>query len=629
VRTGYFEKNIEALIEKEPELVSRLKSVKDDPRVSVDGDAMVMTLEGGRTVRFERQELPANVSRISDKNLFGFSEVIILAGVGVGETLVETLKTADATAFVLLIESNIAYFKKLLEGFDLSRELGDPRVCVSVGENPVDAVMVRLEKEFGVFTRSNFQLIKNGLSVSCDTDYYHQLDEVLSRQKSMADANLQAITTLSGLWQTNILANLSYILGSPGISHLFGKLKGIPALIVSAGPSLDKNCRWIKVAKSSMVVICVDTALKTLLRNGITPHFVVSLDALIENWSHLDGVDSSGYTLVVNPVTYPKILSEHKGDMMVTSYSEPLVQWLERFTGDLGINTTGGSVATSAFDFANRMGCSPIILTGQDLAFSGGRTHAGGAKQESVYQSFGSNAPQGSLHSDAIDFEAKYELEGNLGHRLLSSVKMNTWRNWFEIQIEKEKVHCINATEGGARIKGAEIYTMQEVSKIYCGTKRDIESVIKKNIPVKLPASTSEVGKELMKLVESAREIKKLCSHGLKVAGEIAALAQKKGEEKNLDERVRLCGAYMQKIMKETDFLEINHWRLENTLDKIQRIRSAFKSSESRKKGFISGEVFLIFFREMYQVTKDMENKVKKWERKTNTSESRRLVSVF
>ena len=83
------------------------------------------------------------------------------------------------------------------------------------------------------------------------------------------------------------------------------------------------------------------------------------------------------------------------------------------------------------------------------------------------------------------------------------------------------------------------------------------------------------------------------------------------------------------KIMKETDFLEINHWRLENTLDKIQRIRSAFKSSDTRKKGFISGEVFQIFFKEMYQVTKDMESRVRKWEKKAKVSESRRVVSVL
>ena len=625
---SFFQKNLAALQNKEPELASYLNNLSDDARITVKDGGIELALDSGKRVFFEKQVIPSNAKKISEKKLFNFAEVIILVGAGVGETLTETLKTADPTAFIILVESNPAFFRKLLEGFDLSREIGDPRVSVAVGENPVEAIMVRLESEFGVFTRPNFRVIKNGLSISCDTEYYEKVDQVLSRQKGMAEANLQAINKLSSLWQTNILSNLESILGNPGISHMFGKMRGIPAIIVAAGPTLDKTCRWIKAAENSMVIICVDTALKTLLSNGITPHFVVSLDALIENWSHLSDVDTSGYTLVVNPVTYPLILSEHKGRMMVTSYTEPMVQWLERFTGDLGVNVTGGSVATSAFDFAERMGCSPIILTGQDLAFTGGRTHSGGgSKEETLYVSAAGPVQQEDLHEDAIDVEIKETIDGNLGHSLVSSAKMITWRNWFEIQIEKRNIHCINATEGGAVIKGAEPSTLQEAFNRYGTVDRGVRDIVEKEKPFQLSSGQDKVWESLNDLVGSAKTIKRYCTLGLKEAADLKKAAEHDGPGQSCDDRVRICNEYTTKIMEEEEFLQVCHWRLESALDTIQRMQSANRSSDERKQMFVTGEAYRIFFKEMYTITKELEKKVARFTAKhSSTNGSRGLA---
>ena len=42
-----------------------------------------------------------------------------------------------------------------------------------------------------------------------------------------------------------------------------------------------------------------------------------------------------------------------------------------------------GSVSTVAFSLARLLGCSPIVMVGQDLAYSGGRTYATGTGYES------------------------------------------------------------------------------------------------------------------------------------------------------------------------------------------------------------------------------------------------------
>lgn len=52
----------------------------------------------------------------------------------------------------------------------------------------------------------------------------------------------------------------------------------VPAIIVSAGPSLDKNIRMLKRAKGHAFLIGVDSALKALLREEIRPDIAISID---------------------------------------------------------------------------------------------------------------------------------------------------------------------------------------------------------------------------------------------------------------------------------------------------------------------------------------------------------------
>ena len=611
-----YEKNLSVIKAKEPELARRLAALEENSRITLVGngsghDEIEFILENGKKVRFTRQGTADNVRKLYEKKLFSFSEVIILLGAGVGETLAETLKSVDPTGFVLLIESNLHHFKKILEGFEISESLADPRVSISVGENPLDAVMSRMEREFGIFTRPNFHVIKNSLSVSCDEDYYRQIDDVLASLKAIAESNLKSISSLSKKWHSNTFLNLPHVLNSVGIKPLFGKFKEIPAVIVAAGPSLDKNCRWLKKAEHSVVIICVDTALKTLKRYGVRPHFVVSIDAKPENYTHMEGVDSSGYTLIANPVTYPLILSEHAGDILVTSYTEPLVKWLKRYTGDLGENVTGGSVATSAFDFAHRLGCSPIILTGQDLAYSGKRTHSGGgAIQEMMYSTLGLPVSQERLHSQNIGSNELQEAEGNMGHTVSTSKEMNTWKGWFEVRIEKLSINCINATEGGLSIKGARKLCLQEAVMNIEGKSVDIDTIIKRTLTTRVPSDLVDVEAGLDKLLGAARQLRNMASLGAREAARLQEFAQKKNCSEIIRNSTAACGEFVKSIMAENEFMSIIQWRIESSLDKIQRLQSGIRLSDPGKRAYLNGESYIIFFRTVYTVSQEFEKNV-------------------
>ena len=111
---------------------------------------------------------------------------------------------------------------------------------------------------------------------------------------------VKSATTLrfNELWKNNFQANLSAIQKNPGVIALTQKFKDIPAIIVGAGPSLDKNINLIGRAQGHSIIISSDAALKPLLSQGVVPSIVVSLDPQEEVAKFFQGVSHRGMTLI-------------------------------------------------------------------------------------------------------------------------------------------------------------------------------------------------------------------------------------------------------------------------------------------------------------------------------------------
>ena len=52
----------------------------------------------------------------------------------------------------------------------------------------------------------------------------------------------------------------------------------VPAIIVAAGPSLQKNVDLLKKAKGKAITIVVDSAINTVMAHGVMPDFVITVD---------------------------------------------------------------------------------------------------------------------------------------------------------------------------------------------------------------------------------------------------------------------------------------------------------------------------------------------------------------
>ncbi|OPZ90989.1 MAG: hypothetical protein BWY74_02119 [Firmicutes bacterium ADurb.Bin419] len=116
----------------------------------------------------------------------------------------------------------------------------------------------------------------------------------------------------------------------------------------------------------------------------------------------------------------------------------------------------------------NKMGCDPIILVGQDLAFTYGSNYANqepGAVISSTGENKGMYVPAEDIYGNAV-----YTIPAYLA-----------MRNWFEGYFEKlaGKVEIINATEGGLNIEFSRNESLAAVMETYKFKQQDIEERIK------------------------------------------------------------------------------------------------------------------------------------------------------
>ena len=54
--------------------------------------------------------------------------------------------------------------------------------------------------------------------------------------------------------------------------------KGKPAVVVAAGPSLNKQIKWLKKVENKVLIVACDTGLGILLKHQIVPHIVTALE---------------------------------------------------------------------------------------------------------------------------------------------------------------------------------------------------------------------------------------------------------------------------------------------------------------------------------------------------------------
>nr|WP_255705752.1 MULTISPECIES: 6-hydroxymethylpterin diphosphokinase MptE-like protein [unclassified Ectothiorhodospira] len=320
------------------------------------------------------------------------------------------------------------------------------------------------------------------------------------------------------LFLSNTFHNLPYMADAPGIQDIRGAWKGQPLLLISAGPSLDQHLEIIRAFKDRVLLVAVGQAWRTLRKADIEPHFVVTVDPFEGNLPHFEGMESMGASLLADAGTHPLIVKQFTGRRIFCHSTHPVDLLMSQVCGERGVLPTGGSVANTAFSFAVNLSADPIILVGQDLAFTGGQTHVTG------------NAYRQAVDSIAEEKRKSWrEVPGYDGGKVITNSQMDVYRHWFErFILNQPELRVINSTEGGAHIEGARQLPLSDALNMFASDKAiDINGLWPSDFEVSTP---DELKRRLHGLRLKLSEFKELSEDIVHLAGELGSLQDLNGE---------------------------------------------------------------------------------------------------
>ncbi len=401
------------------------------------------------------------------------SEEIVVFGFGLGYH-VEAILSHFPRSKVWVIEPDPSLFQATLELRDCNRLLTNPNVQIVLGtdETVLDQLIHSIEE-------IRFTIYRYRPSVELHSDFYKNVERRLHRVLSRRQVNLNTLARFGKLWVRNLSRNLNLLSRHGGIEFLKGRFSSFPAMVIAAGPSLDEILPHLGSLRDKFLLIAVDTSYLSCIRSHVEPDFVVVMDPQYWNTRHLDRAVQKSVRLVSEPSTHPTIFRKFPGKTLLAGSLFPLGRYLEEKIGKRATLGAGGSVATSAWDFARVLGCNPIVMAGLDLAFPNKRTHCKGSFFEERIFSLRTRIEPEETHFFRYLQDASPLLRpSNNGKPVLTDQRMLVYHDWFEIQGKLHRdTRTLTLSRDGLKIEGMELVSLEEVLN-YPACRNTIDSIL-------------------------------------------------------------------------------------------------------------------------------------------------------
>ncbi|MFA6451741.1 MAG: 6-hydroxymethylpterin diphosphokinase MptE-like protein [bacterium] len=190
-------------------------------------------------------------------------------------------------------------------------------------------------------------------------------------------------------WLGNIRRNQSEIAKGHDIWAIHDVFRGIPGIVIGAGPSLSRNAGQLAGAQKRYPLFCCDRANKKVFdAAGVVPHFTIVADASDKVAEFFEGYDTGRTTLIAATYVSPQVLKlpwREKVFFNMTDVDKGYESAALNLT-DRRITAIPGGVIVGniAFLIAKIAGCNPITFIGNDLSMSEPSSSPGEISYENI-----------------------------------------------------------------------------------------------------------------------------------------------------------------------------------------------------------------------------------------------------
>ncbi len=308
------------------------------------------------------------------------TQILILYGFGLGDAVVWAGENLPELERVIVIEPSPQLIATALKYPGVVDKLKKVPIVDFVVNKPVkeaaEFMMGRMEQDFHKKYGFAYHLAHRSLFKG----YYEEFSEQVLTYFRRTGVGIRTVEANIFVKTQNIINNLTA--RSVNIDELLLRLKGRPAIMVSAGPSLDKNIHLLEKAKEKAFVIAVGSAIKILYNKGIRPHARAAFSPHPDENTVFDGIaDFEGIPLVYsNTLDYLVVKNYDAPKARMVMDSDPITRYLYEQGGiSHTLVGSGGTIANVTFDLLCRAGCSQVIFTGQDMCYTDLKLYADGS----------------------------------------------------------------------------------------------------------------------------------------------------------------------------------------------------------------------------------------------------------
>ncbi|RJP61682.1 MAG: DUF115 domain-containing protein [Candidatus Auribacter fodinae] len=506
-------RNIELIKQNQPDIAADVAALcnnnGNNGHISVvESRTGVPTLKHGDAMLHSMYDPVKEATRFIDSLTMTPHVNIAVLGLGLGYHVKELVSRSKSRDFILVIEKDPAVFKAFLSHADLREFYGVTKIYFAVDRSPMDIFRALQGCAITLFA-NGITVVSHQASGKIDPAYYNTIGEKIRDTFQWARVNTVSQIKASEDFATNIFRNMPAYVSTPGINKLFNKFVGFPGIVVSAGPSLNKNIRYLKQAQGKAVIISVDTALRVLLKHGIEPDIVVSIDYTKHNARYFQGIPELNTALIVDPEVYPDITYGYKGPKFMMSLpGKSLCDWLSDAVENKGNMDKGLSVAHTALMLALKLGLTPVGLVGQDLSFPDKMTHVRGSAM----------VRKSSVSQDQKDTVLVQDI---FGGRVITTTSMHVFLKHFEDLLDKHKPDCYDLTEGGAYIAGAKPLSLKEFILRKASQQIDTKNTIHTAYNAKPECNRNLLVQKINAAVKGLKDVVSICSDGVEILNSI------------------------------------------------------------------------------------------------------------
>lgn len=500
-------------------------------------------------------------------------QAIVLFGAGMGDAVLHINKRFAGLEHLIIVEPNLDVFKACLSKLDLRHLLKScPKITIILNFS-IEETGNYLHQ---IIDQDLFQSIAFIASLSYRTlyrSYFHSVLDLSRKAVRRKIINLATRSVTSSKWVINEWRN--HRRAHVELETIMERISAPPVIIVSAGPSLNKNIHLLAEAKSRALIIAVGSAMTILDSHGIVPHFRMAFDGNQANRNLFAAVDTASCPLICSNALYYEVLPQYKGrTIQMILNTDYLSQYFRKKQHKAcKLIRSGHSIANVAFDLACKWASKKIILIGQDLCYTNEKMHADGAWDDKL--DLAETAKKNWLPAKDIYGQDVYTDQPFLGMKAI----------FEELVMLYPEVQCINASEGGLPIAGLKNKTLQQVLEEDLPQSLNLSALIDETLSSALPEEEHSAGAlSVVKLAElELKEISTINQLQFSLLSEVQSMLERKIFTGKIIKRLKKFEAISERLSRIDYYTQVIYPHLSDTYQVLSR-RFAYTGNDENRQ---------------------------------------------